>query len=197
MEPTVETYQPSRLYARVGWVAVAGSAACVLCGLRAPLAFIPAVLCALTAGALCWLSTRPAIRIGEGQFNIGERAIAWREVREINSSRFVSPLILKLKLTNCRRKVLIFPGEPERIARLMYQLRRNSHLAMFDGVAYRDYWTWTTLTGLNGESQTSEQPVRMLSSEDEDEIERLYQKLKTVGRLDSRGSDSSPTSHED
>lgn len=197
MEPAVETYEPSRLYARVGWVAVAGSAACVLCGLRAPLAFIPAVLCALTAGALCWLSTRPAIRIGEAQFNIGERAIAWREVREINSSRFVSPLILILKLTNSRRKVLIFPGEPERIARLMYQLRRNSHLAMFDGVAYRDYWTWTTLTGLNGESQTMEQPVRMLSSEDEDEIERLYQKLKTVGRLDSRGSDSSSTSHED
>ena len=197
MEPTVEIYQPSRLYARVGWVAVAGSAACILCGLRAPLAFIPALLCALTAGGLCWLSTRPAIRIGETQFNIGERAIAWREVREINSSRFVSPLILKLKLTNSRRKVLVFPGEPERIARLMYQLRRNSHLALFDGVAYRDYWTWTSLTGLHGESQTMEQPVRMLSSEDEDEIERLYQKLKTVGRLDSRGSDSSQTSDED
>ena len=197
MEPPVEIYQPSRLYARVGWVAVAGSAACVLCGLRAPLAFIPALLCAFTAGALCWLSTRPAIRIGESQFNIGERAIAWREVREITSSRFVSPLILRLKLTNSRRKILIFPGEPERIARLMYQLRRNSHAAVFDGVAYRDYWTWTSLTGLNGESQTMEQPVRMLSSEDEDEIERLYQKLKTVGRLDSRGSDSSPTSHED
>ncbi len=197
MEPTVEIYQPSRLYARVGWVALAGSAACVLCGLRAPLAFIPALLCALTAGALCWLSTRPAIRIGETQFNIGERAIAWREVREINSSRFVSPLILKIKLTNARRKLLIFPGEPERIARLMYQLRRNSHLALFDGVAYRDYWTWTSLAGLHGETQNMEQPVRMLSSDDEDEIERLYQKLKTVGRLDSRGSDSSQTSDED
>ncbi len=197
MDPAVDTFQPSRLYARVGWVAVAGSAACVLCGLRAPLAFIPAFLCALTAGGLCWLSTRPVIRIGETQFNIGERAIAWREVREINSSRFVSPLILKLKLTNSRHKLLIFPGDPERIARLMYQLRKNSHLAKFDGIAYRDYWTWTTLTGVNGEGQTTEQPVRMLSSEDEDEIERLYQKLKSVGRLDPRGSDSSPTSHED
>lgn len=197
MEPTVEIYQPSRLYARVGWAALAGSAVCVLCGLRAPLAFIPAVLCALTAGALCWLSTRPTIRIGETQFNIGERTIAWREVREINSSRFVSPLILQLKLTNSRRKILVFPGEPERIARLMYQLRRNSHLAMFDGVAYRDYWTWTTLTALHGENQTMEQPVRMLSSEDEDEIERMYQKLKTVGHIDSRGSDNTQSSNED
>ena len=201
MEPTVEIYQPSRLYARVGWAAVAGSLVCILCGFRASLAFVPGFLCALTAAGLCWLSTRPAIRIGENQFNIGERAIAWREVREINSSRFVSPLLLHLKLTNCRSKLLVFPGEPERIARLMYQLRRNSHLAAFDGVAYRDYWTWTTLTALHGENQAMEQPVRMLSSEDEEEIERLYQKLKTVGRLDSRGSsnspDSSPDVHED
>jgi hypothetical protein len=36
----------------------------------------------------------------------------------------------------------------------------------------------------------------MLSAEEEDEIERLYQKLKTVGRLDSRG-DSSNASDED
>jgi hypothetical protein len=36
----------------------------------------------------------------------------------------------------------------------------------------------------------------MLSLEEENEIERLYQKLKTVGRLDSRSSDSK-TSDED
>jgi hypothetical protein len=197
MEPSVEIYQPSRLYARVGWAALAGSAICVLCGFRAPLAFVPGFLCATTAAALFWLAARPAIRIGETQFNIGERAIAWREVREINSTRFVSPLILRVKLTNSRRKTLIFPGEPERIARLMFQLRKNSHLATFDGVAYRDYWTWSSLTGLRGENPTTEQPVRMLSQEDEEEVERLYQKLKAVGRLDSRTTDSSKASHED
>src|SRR5436309_2095595 len=104
MEPSVEIYGPSRLYARIAWAASAGCLACILCGLRAPLAFIPGLLCAATAGVLFWFATRPVIRIGDTQFNIGERAIAWREVREINSSRFVSPLILKLKLTNSRRK---------------------------------------------------------------------------------------------
>jgi len=197
MEPSVEVFQPSRLYARVGWAALAGSAICVLCGFRAPLAFIPGFFCAVTAAALFWLAARPSIRIGETQFNIGERAIAWREVREINSSRFVSPLILRIKLTNSRRKTLIYPGEPERIARLMFQLRKNSHLATFDGVAHRDYWTWTSLAGLGGPNPTVDQPVRMLSQEDEDEVERMYQKLKTVGRLDSRSSDSSKASHED
>jgi hypothetical protein len=197
MEPSVEIFQPSRLYARIGWAALAGSAICVLCGFRAPLAFIPGFLCAITAAALFWLAARPPVRIGEAQFNIGERAIAWREVREINSSRFVSPLILRIKLTNSRRKTLIYPGEPERIARLMFQLRKNSHLATFDGVAHRDYWTWTSLAGLGGENPTLDQPVRMLSQEDEDEVERMYQKLKTVGRLDSRSTDPSKASHED
>lgn len=197
MEPSVEIFQPSRLYGRVGWAALAGSAICVLCGFRAPLAFIPGFLCAITAVALFWLAARPLVRIGETQFNIGERAIAWREVREINSCRVVSPLILRIKLTNSRRKVLVYPGEPERIARLMFQLRKNSHLATFDGVAYRDYWTWTSLAGLGGENPTLDQPVRMLSQDDEEEIERMYQKLKTVGRIDSRSTDSSKASHED
>jgi hypothetical protein len=196
MAPSVEVYQPSRLYARAAWIAIGGTAVCILCGLRAPLAFIPGALCGLTAALLFWLSTRPVIRIGEKQFNIGERAIAWREVREINSSRFVSPLVLMLKLTNSRRKLLIFPGEPARIALLIAQLRKNAHLATFDGVAYRDFWTWANLTGLPGDAPVLEQPVRMLAQDEEDEIERMYQTLKTAGRLDTH-ADSSTTSHED
>jgi hypothetical protein len=197
MEQTsLETYLPSRLYARIGWAALAGSLICVLCGFRAPLAFIPGVLCGLTAAALFWFSARPAIRLFETQFNIGERAIAWREVREINTSRFVSPLILNIKLTNSRHKYLIFPGEPEQIERLMWQLRKNSFLATFDGVSHRDYWAWAAVANARGEKPVPEQPVRMLSADEEDEIERMYQKLKTVGRLDSRSTDSK-TSGED
>lgn len=197
MDPSVETFLPSRLYARVGWAALAGSLVCVLCGFRAPLAFIPGVLCAITSAGLFWLAARPAIEVSEDQFNIGDRAIAWREVREVNRSRFLSPLVIKLKLTNSRRKVLIFPGEPDRIERLMFQLRKNSQLATFDGVAYRDYWTWLSLSGGQGDTSTLDQPVRMLSPDDEDEVERLYQKLKSVGRLDGRNSDPGEGSEKD
>ena len=197
MEPSVEIYLPSRSYARVGWAALAGSVICIGCGFQARYALIPGALCALTALLLLWLSLRPPIRVGHNQFNIGERAIAWREVREVNRSRFVSPLILNLRLTNSRKKILIFPGEPERIARLMLQLRKHSTLATFDGVAYRDYWTWSNVKEQTGAEPTETAPVRMLSRDDEDEIERMYQKLKSVGRLDTRSKDSSPTSHED
>ena len=196
MESSVEIFVASRLYARVAWAALAGVLISVLCGFRAPLAYIPAFLCALTAATLFWLARRPSVRLADSQFNIGERAIAWREVREINSSRFISPLILKIKLTNSRHVRLVYPGEPERIEQLLFQLRKNSHLATFDGVAHRDYWTWLTLNGTSAENPVLEQPVRMLSRDEEDEIERMYQKLKTVGRLDSR-AESKNTTDED
>jgi hypothetical protein len=197
MDSSVETFLPSRLYARVGWAALAGSLVCILCGFRAPLAFIPGVLCAVTSAGLFWLAARPAIETSDEQFNIGDRAIAWREVREVNRSRFLSPLVIKLKLTNSRRRILIYPGEPDRIERLMFQLRKYSQLATFDGVAYRDYWTWLSLSGGQGDASTLDQPVRMLSPDDEDEVERLYQRLKSVGRLDGRTTDSSEDSEKD
>ena len=194
MDSSVETFLPSRLYARVGWAALAGSLVCVLCGFRAPLAFIPGLLCAITSAGLFWLAARPVIEINDEKFSIGDRAIAWREVREVNRSRFLSPLVIKLRLTNSRHRILIYPGEPDRIERLMFQLRKNSQLATFDGVAYRDYGTWWSLSGGQGDTSTLDHPVRMLSPDDEDEVERLYQKLKSVGRLDGRSTDSSDDS---
>lgn len=198
MEPTfVETYLPSRLYPRIGWAALAGALICALCGLRAPLAFIPGVLCAITAAGLYWLWKRPPVRLADTQFNIGERAIAWREVRQIDNPRFISPLILNIKLTNSRHKWMIYPGEPEHIEKLMWQLRKNSFMATFDGVSHRDYWAWAAIAQSRGENQAPEQPVRMVSTEEEDEIERMYQKLKTVGRLDSRSSETKTSPDED
>jgi len=200
MEPNVETFLPSRQYARVGWAALAGSLVCVMCGFGAPLAFIPALLCATTAAAIFWLAARPPIRVGETQFNVGERSIAWREVRAVNRSRFnnsgfVSPLILHLKLTNARYKFLIYPGDPDRVERLLQVLRKNSQMASFDGVPYRDFWMWNEPVGEDERPalpSPAAPPVHLFSREDEDEIERLYQKLKTVGRLDSRSSNDSP-----
>lgn len=189
MPSNLEIYIPSRLYAKVGWFALVGALVSVAFGLRSAFAFIPGLLSGLTAAVLFWLAARPRITVGENQFTIGERAIAWREVKEINSSRFVSPLLLDIKLTNNRRKRLVYPGEPEQIGKLMYQLRRHSHMATFDGVAYRDYWTWTSLGSNKLAGPVAEQPVRMISQDDEEEIERLYQRLKTVGHLDAR-SDS-------
>lgn len=194
MEPSVDTFLPSRLYANVGWASLAGSLVCVLCAFKAPYAFIPAFFCILTAAGLFWLASRPPIYIGETQFNIGERAIAWREVKEINHSRFLVPLILKIKLTNSRHKILVYPGDLARVELLLTQLRRGSHLATFDGVPYRDYWRRVSIEAPSAEVSQPEPQMRLFSSEDEAEIERLFQMLKTDGRLESREADPSKTS---
>jgi hypothetical protein len=191
MEPCVEIFEPARLYSRAGWATLGTGLLFALWGTRAPVAYLPGILCVSFTAVMFWLASRPAIRVGESQFNIGERAIAWREVREINKIRFLSPLMLRIKLTNARQKTLIFPGDAGRVEQLIHLLRKNSHMATFDGVAYRDYWTWSSMAGLRGQKQAKEQPVRMLSLDDEDEIERLYLKLKTVGRLDARADSAS------
>jgi Protein of unknown function (DUF3093) len=194
MEPSVEIFVPSRLYSRAGWLTSALAAALLTFGMSSLALLIPGAICAVSALVLLWLSSRPLIRVGETQFNIGERSIAWREVKEMNRVRLLSPLILRITLTNSRKKLLIYPGELGRVEQLVHLLRKNSHLATFDGVAYRDYWTWSSMTGIHGQNQPGqtaskpllEQPVRMLTSEEEDEIERMFQKLKAVGSLDSR-----------
>ena len=192
MEPNSEVYIPSRLYARAGWFGLAGAVVCVFCGLRAPFAFIPAFLCCITSVCLFLLASCSSVVVNENQFLLGTRAIAWREVREVNSTRLVSPLVLRLTLTNHRKKWLIYPGEPERISKLVNQLRLNSTLATFDGISHKDYWTWTSMGALRGSHPTADQPVRMISHEDEEEIERMYRQLKSVGRLDSRSDSDKP-----
>jgi hypothetical protein len=200
MEPCVETFLPSRWYTRAGWFTVAASAGLASFGFRSPVFLAVGASFAVIALVLLWLSSRPVIQVGDTQFNIGERAIAWREVKEVNRVRILSPLILRIKLTNSRRRMLIYPGEVSRVEQLVHLLRKNSHLATFDGVAYRDYWTWSSMAGLHGQKQLGaapsgqkqgqktlmDQPVRMLTREEEDEIERMYQKLKAVGSLDFR-----------
>jgi hypothetical protein len=188
MEPTAEIYLPSRMYARAGWWGLAGSAVCIVCGLYSPYAFIPGFLCAVTSALLFWLAARPRIAVADLQFTLGNRAIAWREVSELNSSRLLSPLVLYLKLTNERRKLVIYPGDPERIGKLLYQMRKNATFATFDGVSYKDYWTWCSMGVPKNQHPSADQPVRMLSQDDADEVERLYRQLKSVGHLDSRSN---------
>jgi hypothetical protein len=62
-----------------------------------------------------------------------------------------------------------------------------SREALLDGVAYRQFW--------GDEPEAEKKPLespkyQLLRTEDEEEVERLYQRLKTVGHLD-------PKNHQD
>src|ERR1035438_10608472 len=59
------------------------------------LAFLPAVLFVLTASLLLVLAFRPPIEVHEGYLSIGRRAIPWMDIRRLDRTGWVSPLVVR------------------------------------------------------------------------------------------------------
>jgi hypothetical protein len=157
------------------------------CGRNWTPAFIPALLLVLSSGLLLFLATRPVIVIRDSSWSVGGRNFLWSEVERLDSTGWISPLVLRVTLRGNRTMRLIYPGEPEAAGRLLRQMRRLAHGARIEGIPYRQYWG----DGLLPESRqppASPPRYRLLRPEDEAEVERLYQRLKSVGRLDHRTS---------
>lgn len=167
--------------ALAAWTAVRFNPASVL----SP-SWVAAGLFVLTAAGLLVMLLRPAIEIHETHLAIGRRIIPWSEVRRVDQTAWTAPLAVYLTLADKSRELLIYPGDPDASAGLLRHLRRFSREALIDGVPYRQFW---------GETATSEPkqlpPTRypLLRPEDEDEVERMFQRLKSVGRIDQRNSD--------
>ena len=81
--------------------------------------------------------------------------------------------------------MLVYSGDPDSCNRLLRHLRRFSRDALIDGIPYRQYWGEVMAAG--AERRPVPPPrYRILKPEDEAEVERLYQRLKTVGHLDHK-----------
>jgi len=82
---------------------------------------------------------------------------------------------------------VVYAGETDSCGSLLRHLRRCSREALLEGIPYSQFW---------GETAAAKQlpPPRypLLRPEDEEEIERMFQRLKTVGRLDHRADSSDP-----
>jgi hypothetical protein len=149
-------------------------------------AWIAAALFAIPAVVLFLLAFRPAIEIHETHLKMGRLQVPWSEVRRLDQTGWNVPLLVYLTLNQERRLLLIHPGDFDSSASLLRHLRRHSREALLDGVPYRQFW---------GEppSATPAQiaPPRypLLRPEDEDEVERMFQRLKSVGHLERRDAD--------
>ena len=179
-------YLPARNYL---WFAVS---AVVLAGLSGWLgawkttAFIAAGLFLATAGLLFFMALRPAVEIHEGYLSVGRRIIPWMDIRRLDRTR-MSPLIVRITLFDDSRLMLIYPGDLDSCNSLLRHMRRLSREALIDGIPYRQYWG--DVTAPAGERMPAPLPrYRVLRPEDESEVERLYQRLKTVGNLDQKNS---------
>jgi len=167
------------LAAGVGWFAYT---------LHLNLAYVPAGLFVLSAALLFALAFRPAIEVHDGYLSLGKRIVPWMDIRRLDRTGMVSPLIVRLTLFDDSRLLVIYPGDVDSCNSLLRHLRRLSRDALIDGVPYRQYWGEALTPGAHERKQAAAAKFRILRPEDEAEVERLYQRLKTVGNLDQKNS---------
>ena len=180
-------YSPSRIYAVATIVALAASAFSVWCGLRWTPAYLPASL--LFVGALFtgWLAMRPAIEIYESYLKVGSVQIPWLQIHRVDRTGWVSPLAVYLTMHSGERVLVLYPGDLDSANSLLRHLRRSAREALLDGVPYRQFWG-EVLTAAPERKQLTSPKQPLLLPDDEAEVERMFQRLKSVGHLDPKNS---------
>ena len=183
-------YLPARYYLCSGIAAVVFAGASGWWAMQSdwtPL-FIPPALFLLTATVLFIVAFRPAVEVHEGYLAIGKRMIPWMDIRRLDRiTDLISPLLVRVTLYDDTRLLLIYPGDLDSCNSLLRHLRRLSRDALIDGIPYRQYWGEVLAAG-SDRRQAPPPRYRVLRPEDEAEVERLYQRLKTVGNLDQKNS---------
>ena len=187
-------YVPARYYL---WFGIAATGFAGLFGWLGwnwmPITFWACGLFVVSAIVLFTLYFRPAVEIHEGYFSIGKRIVPWMDMRRLDIRRldrtgWISPLIIRITLFDDSRLMLVYPGDLDACNSLLRHLRRLSRDALIDGIPYRQYWGEVLAPGSERKQQPPPPRYRILRPEDEAEVERLYQRLKTVGNLDQKNS---------
>src|SRR5689334_9118183 len=162
-------------------------------GLRWAPSWIAAGLFAVSGALLMVVTLRPVIEIHETHLAIGRRVMPWSAIRRVDQTGWNAPLAVHLTLADQGRILLLYPGDLDSSTSLLRHLRRYSRQALLDGIPYRQAWGELEKTPpfrANLERQPPPSPPRpLLRPEDEEEIEKMFQRLKSVGRMDQRGSD--------
>jgi hypothetical protein len=144
-------------------------------------AWIAAALFAAACAVLLALFFRPAIEVHNAFLKTGRRKIEWARVARVDQTSWRVPLAVFLTLDDDSRVLLVHAGEAESCATLLRYLRRHARQALLDGIPYRQFWGEPP-----GPERKTLPPMRypLLLPEEEEEIERMFQRLKTVGHLD-------------
>ncbi len=180
-------YTPSRVYLSGGLAALGLAGFCGWWAWGTTLAWIPSVLSLVSAVLLLLLASRPPIEVHEAHLMVGKRIVPWEQIQRVDRTGWVAPLIVHLKLAEEGRLLLIYAGDMASSRSLLRHLRRLATEALIDGVPYRQFWGEARA----GRRDLSAPRYPLLCEDDEAEVLRLYQRLKSVGHLDQKGSDES------
>jgi len=177
----VARYTASRRYVFLAFATLVAALLTSSIALRWPQAWIAAAMFAATAAGVSLLAFRPGVEIHETHLAVGRRAIPWKEIRRIDHTGWSAPLAVYLTLADKSRLLIVHAGDVDSSAALLRHLRRCAREALLDGIPYKQFW------GEAPEAKELPPPrYRLLRPEDEDEVERMFQRLKSVGRLDEK-----------
>jgi hypothetical protein len=180
-------YVPARHYISFGIAALALAGFSTWLGLSLTHGLLfPAALFLLTSIVLLALAFRPAIRVYDAHIEIGKRVIPWQDIQRVDRTGWISPLVVRLTLFDDETVTIIYPGEVDCCKHVLRTIRQMATAAMIDGIPYRQYWG--EMLGMSETRQIPPSRPRVLRPEDEEEVERLYFLLKTVGHIDPRNS---------
>ncbi len=156
---------------------------------------VSSVLLGITAALTLLLAVRPTIEIHGTHLLIGKRIVFWNEIQRLDRisvrdrTPWIAPLLLRLTLPpkrDLKQEILVFhPGDMDSCVSLLRHIYRYSRVALLDGVPYNEFWGVEPVVA----TPPPAPGPRLLLPEDEEEVERLFQRLKVAGRLD--GSDES------
>lgn len=175
-------FTPARTYLTASAVAFGMAAFSAWCAWRWLPAAIPAVALTVMGAGVLWLALRPVIGISDTHLHIGARKIGWSEIRRVDQTGWASPLVADLTLADQSRVRLIYPGETEVSARLLRLIQQRSHLALINGVPFRKIFGEPSRA--KAREALASPSYRLVNEDDEADIERMYQRLRTAGRLD-------------
>lgn len=178
-------YLPSRTYAWVGGALVAAAAAAGWAALTWPWAALASILLLAASVPLLLVGLQPAVEARDGYLRVGRRAIAWSDIRSVHRVAWRVPVLVRLTTARGRKLHLVFTGDLNSGASLLRQICRSATMATIDGLPYREFWGEAAAPP---RAPSVPPPFRLLRPEDEAEVERMYQRLKSVGRLDSARS---------
>jgi hypothetical protein len=181
-------YSPSRHYLTAGLIAFALAAFSGWWAYGWAPGWVATVLFVLSGSALLLLAMQPPIEIYEHHLAIGKKIIPWSEILRLDRTSCISPLIVHLTLTGDRRLTLIYPGDHDAGKSLLRHLRRCAKDSLIDGIPYKQFWG-ELLPGGPERRQLPSPRYPLLRPEDEAEVERMFQLLKTVGHIDPKAGD--------
>ena len=185
----VARYQVSNTFLWAGFAALALTGLSFWTSLLFPLAWIATGLFSICAVLVLYLALRPPIEVYDTHLQIGETVIPWKHLRRLDRGSNV-PLIVRLTLSDKTRVLVVYPSDPQSSSSLLRQLRRYAREALIDGVPYRQFWGEPANSANAAPARRSMEAPRapLLLPDDEAEVERLFQRLKSVGHLDQKTS---------